>query len=125
MTEALEVKQNDQDERWNLTDCQTIDDYPLTEAQKEIALTYAVRLIGRIYGDQLWLDWNSHCKSYDPLIIADHKAHSYLMNLEDGGRHHPYTTLAHLEKMIVDELRKECAENIGAHYELRDEPKWE
>ena len=117
-------KQLDEATRWELSDAESIDDYPLTEPQKELAMMYALKLIQRVYGDQLWLDWWGHQKSYDPLVIVhgENKAHSYLMDLEDGGRHHPYRDLKHLEGMIVDELRKECAENLDALYDLRTNP---
>lgn len=34
--------------------------------------------------------WDGHCKSYDPLLIKGDVAHSYVFDLEDGGRHHPF-----------------------------------
>jgi hypothetical protein len=45
---------------------------------------------------------------YDPMDIElkEKMAHSYVFDLEDGGRHHPYKDLEHLENMIFDEGKK-------------------
>jgi len=60
--------------------------------------------------------WNIVCelgdggggKVYDPLTIEGKTAHSYVFDLEDGGRHHKFKNLGHLREMIL----KETIENI-------------
>jgi len=80
----------------------TINDLPFTEEQKQWALEW--------FSQKLWklLEEGSgepdyYCKSYDPLVIEGNIAHSYIFDLEDGGRHHPFKDLAHLEEMLMDE----------------------
>lgn len=46
-------------------------------------------------------------KQYDPLTIENGIAHSYVFDLEDGGRHHAYRDLSHLEAMLLTEVVKE------------------
>jgi len=46
---------------------------------------------------------DDHCKSYDPLTIEGKTAHSYIFNLEDGGRHHKFKNFEHLREMILKE----------------------
>lgn len=48
-------------------------------------------------------------KSYDPMTVeinADGSgiAHSYVFDFEDGGRHHPFSSLEELETMLTNEL---------------------
>lgn len=52
------------------------------------------------------------CKSYDPLYIDGNTAHSYVFNLESGGRHHPFRDLEHLEEMLVKEGIKRIQEDL-------------
>lgn len=57
---------------------------------------------------QILLDLNiqdGHCKSYDPLLIEGGTAHSYVFDLEDGGRHHDFRDLNHLVKMLDSDMR--------------------
>lgn len=81
----------------------SIDDLPLTESQKKYVLEWLA-----------WKYWNAllkikvqdgHCKSYDPLAIEEHVAHSYVFDLESGGRHHPFSSLAQLEGMLDEDFR--------------------
>jgi hypothetical protein len=79
-----------------------IDDLPLTDDQKERVLEW--------FAHKLWVileegrgDADYTGKMYDPLVIEGNIAHSYVFDLEDGGRHHPFSNLQHLEKMLVDE----------------------
>lgn len=79
----------------------TIKNLPLTDQQKECVLEYLAR---RYW--QLLLDTNiqdGHSKSYDPLLIEGDTAHSYVYDMEDGGRHHSFKDYAHLEEMLYDE----------------------
>ncbi len=80
----------------------TINDLPLTEDQKCRVLEWFAR--------KLWvlLEESSgsphyYGKSYDPLVVENNTAHSYVFDLEDGGRHHAFYDLEHLEKMLLDE----------------------
>lgn len=45
-------------------------------------------------------------KSYDPLSITenDKVAHTYMYDLLDGGRHHPYESLGELAETFVKEI---------------------
>jgi hypothetical protein len=54
------------------------------------------------------LGGDSHCKMYDPLTIEGKTAHSYVFDLEDGGRHHTFKNLTQLKEMIL----KETVDNI-------------
>lgn len=63
---------------------------------------------------------DGHHKMYDPLTIEGNVAHSYVFDLEDGGRHHYFNDLGHLRKMILEEtanIIKEDYENKkNRHY---------
>jgi hypothetical protein len=83
-------------------DYHTIDDLPLTSAQKERVLEWFARKIATVMGKVT--GYHPCSKSYDPLMIEDNIAHSYAFELEDGGRHHDFNDLKHLEKMMVNEL---------------------
>lgn len=88
-----------------MSDIRTLDDIELTELQrKEVLEWYAWKIwrgLEEGSGDPYY-----YGKSYDPLTINrdDHIAHSYVFNFEDGGRHHAYRDLAHLEEMLDKEL---------------------
>ena len=65
------------------------------------------------YAQALWdllmeLDGDGHCKIYDPLTIEGKTAHSYVFDLNDGGRHHPFKNLEQLR----NDLLKEAVEKI-------------
>lgn len=77
----------------------TIDDLPLDQDQKEMVLEWFAQKIWRTFEDDF------HCKRYDPLIIDGVTAHSYVFNFEDGGRHHPFKSLKHLEEMLIEEMK--------------------
>ena len=49
-------------------------------------------------------------KSYDPLLIEDDKCHSYVFDLGDDGRHHPYKNLREIEDKLFDEVVKRIKE---------------
>lgn len=87
-----------------MTMFQTIDGLSLTDQQKVAVLEW--------FAQKLWtmLEEGSGCpeyggKSYDPLTIdlPMMRAYSYVFNLENGGRSHPFTSLIHLEQQLVDE----------------------
>ena len=53
-------------------------------------------------------DGDYHSKSYDPLTIeldshGGGTAHSYVFNLNTGGRHHGFSSLAELERLLFEE----------------------
>jgi hypothetical protein len=51
------------------------------------------------------LGGESHCKSYDPLTISPGSiANSYVLDLEDGGRHHKFNSLEELKDMCLKEM---------------------
>jgi hypothetical protein len=78
-----------------------IDTLPFTSAQKEIVLEYLAMKLWKILLKTQIMD--DCCKTYDPLIIEGHIAHSYVFDMEDGGRHHPFKDYKHLEQMLMEE----------------------
>jgi hypothetical protein len=46
---------------------------------------------------------DGHSKSYDPLTIEGKIAHTYVFDLEDGGRHHEFKDLEQLRVMMLKE----------------------
>ena len=84
----------------------TIDDLPFTEEQKAIVLEWFAMKIKEIL--QIFDPyWGDHHKSYDPLVITETVAHSYLFDFKDGGRHHSFKSLTQLERWLVEEAAKE------------------
>lgn len=80
----------------------SVDDLPLNYQQKVAVLEWFAR--------KLWVlleegsgEPDYYCKSYDPLTVEGDIAHSYVFNFEDGGRHHYFLDLKHLEKMLMAE----------------------
>lgn len=49
----------------------------------------------------------AHCKSYDPLTFWGGQAHSYVLNLQDGSRHHDYETPDKVADMALLEFANE------------------
>lgn len=43
-------------------------------------------------------------KSYDPLTIEGNVAHSYVFDLEDGGRHHQFENCVALVDALTNEI---------------------
>jgi len=89
----------------------SIDDLPFTHKQKEIVLEWFAR--------KLWVlleegsgEPDYYGKSFDPLVIEGYTAHSYVFDLEDGGRHHDFRDLEHLERMLMGEGIREIREMI-------------
>ena len=65
--------------------------------------------------DLYWMiGGDTHCKSYDPLTFEDNIAHSYVLDLEDGGRHHTYKSIEDVANRALLEL----AERVI--YEFKD-----
>ncbi len=85
----------------------SIDELPLTQAQKECVLEWLARKLWVIYEESSG-EPDYYGKSYDPLVIEGDTAHSYVFNLWDGGRHHVFENLKQLE----DGLIKETIENL-------------
>lgn len=93
-------KDLEQIEVMNDYDC--IDDLPFTSEQKMMVLAWFARKLWAIDVEALG---NDYCgKVYDPLSFWEGEAHSYVFDLEDGGRHHKYDSLGHLEAMLVNEI---------------------
>ena len=78
-----------------------IDTLPLKNFQKEMVLEYLAQKLWRILIRTDILE--SHCKSYDPLLIEGTIAHSYVFDMKDGGRHHGFKDYKDLETMLMDE----------------------
>ena len=79
-----------------------INDLPLSDEQRRIVLCWFARKIWVIL-EESSIQPDYYSKSYDPLYLEDNTAHSYVFELEDGGRHHTFRDLEHLEKMLVNE----------------------
>lgn len=84
---------------------ENIDELPLTELQKACVLEWvAQKLTNTKYAEDedIW-----QCgKSYDPLSIDTKRkvAHSYVMDMHDGGRHHPFNKMSEVEGAIFAEF---------------------
>jgi hypothetical protein len=103
------------DDKWICArDFPSIDDLPFTDEQKRLAMVWMAGVLwDRLGVGKLGLD--GHSKSYDPLsFTADGRVHTYVFNLQDGGRHHEFTSFADLESRIIDET----AEAIGDQHDF-------
>lgn len=85
---------------WN-----NIDEIPLTESQKACVLEWvAQKLQSTKYAEEndIW----TYGKSYDPLSInvKEKVAHSYVIDFDDGGRHHPFVNMKYIEDGIFNEF---------------------
>ena len=58
------------------------------------------------------LGCDSGRKVYDPLTIEGNIAHSYVMDLRDGGRHHPFDTLEQLADDALADIASWVREEI-------------
>lgn len=77
-----------------------INELPFNDDQKEIVLEYIARILWIILTESMW-DGEYICKSYDPLVIDENTAHSYVLNLNrHGGRHHYFKDYKELEEKI-------------------------
>jgi len=86
----------------------TIEDLPLNETQKRYVLEW---LAWKFYGLLIKLGIeDGYCKFYDPLLIEDDKCHSYVFDLDDDGRHHPYKNLREIEDKLFNEVVKRIKE---------------
>jgi hypothetical protein len=59
---------------------------------------------------------DGHCKHYDPLYFEGAIAHSYVLELADGGRHHEYLT----PEWVALRALLELASAVRADYEVGD-----
>lgn len=85
----------------------TLDDLALDSLQRAQVLEW--------FAFKVWVAMNEGAgyadysgKSYDPLSIelepyGGGTAHSYVFDFKDGGRHHPFGSLAQLEAWLTDE----------------------
>lgn len=88
----------------NMNEFFTIDDIPLSQDEKEMVLEWYARKLWEIILNAI--DDDSHCKSYDPLVIDGNVAHSYVFDLDDGERHHEIKSLHDLESQLTSEVVK-------------------
>lgn len=59
----------------------------------------------------LALGGDPHCKSYDPLTIEGSVAHSYVLDLWDGGRHHKiHNNLQEIMDKAIQEFKERLVE---------------
>lgn len=94
---------------WNTFD--SIDDLPVDQDTKEMVLEYLARRYWKVLLDLKYQD--GHSKTYDPLIIDGNTAHSYVFDLEDGGRHHSFDSLKDLERMMTEEFKSYFKEDVA------------
>jgi hypothetical protein len=83
----------------------SINDLDLDAEQKEQVLEWFAWKIWDA-GEYAYGEDAYYGKSYDPLVIEGLTAHSYVMDLDSGGRHHPFTDLADLERQMVDSIKR-------------------
>ena len=107
---------------------------PLTEAKILEWLAFKIW----VSGNEGVPDGDYHSKSYDPLTIelgsrGGGTAHSYVFNLGDGGRHHDFSSLADLERMLFEEAigtvswaykrgTEDALEGLARHFYLEANP---
>ncbi|MBP8055182.1 MAG: hypothetical protein KA314_05040 [Chloroflexi bacterium] len=82
----------------------SLDDLPLTDAQKALVLEWFARKLWVILEEGSG-EPDYYGKSYDPLVIdlEEKEAHSYVFHLDDGGRHHSFESLLDLEERLKQE----------------------
>ena len=82
----------------------SIDDIPTEDIKlKWFILEYLAVKLTKVREELIGHE--SRVKSYDPLLIErDGYCHSYAFDLEDGGRHHTFRDLKHLETMMMSEI---------------------
>lgn len=79
-----------------------IEQLDLSDEQKQQVLEYLANKYWKLLLDLGVQD--GHCKSYDPLVIEGKTAHTYVFDLEDGGRHHTFKDYKDLERMLDEEI---------------------
>ena len=75
--------------------------------EKKMTKRDAEMYVQGVYDLLMMVGGDTHCKSYDPLTFSDGQAHSYVLNLEDGGRHHNYETPNKVADMALLEFAEE------------------
>lgn len=103
------------DKKWKqygLSGCcwwENIDELPLTENQKACVLEWVAQRLSVTDFAQTNDIWQCG-KSYDPLSIdvEEKVAHSYMMDMKDGGRHHPFNKMSEIENAIFKEFFEEA-----------------
>lgn len=90
----------------------TIDDLDLTDEQKKDVLMWYARKLWVIIEESSG-EPDYYCKSYDPLLIDDvtNIAYSYVFDLNNGGRTHPFKSLEQLEEWLTKETIERCNRN--------------
>jgi hypothetical protein len=96
-----------------MNEYQSIDDLPFTPEQKMMVLAWFAEKLYEI--ELVALDADGTRKVYDPLSFWDGLAHSYVFDLEDGGRHHEYDSLGHLEAMLINEIVELIRQNADGY----------
>lgn len=78
--------------------------------QKEVvewlAYQYRLILLGLNVADSVGY------KTYDPLTIEGNVAHSYVFDLEDGGRHHEFTDYDSLVDSLTNEVIRDIFDEL-------------
>jgi len=73
--------------------------------QKKLTEDIVEAYVQGMWDIYLEIGGDSHCKSYDPLTITPgNVANSYVLELEDGGRHHKFNSLEELKKKCLEEM---------------------
>lgn len=82
---------------------ENIDSLPLSELQKACVLEWLAQKLQQTdfaRKNDIW----QYGKSYDPLLFDGNTAHSYVLNMSDGGRHHTFAEMKEVEKAIFTEF---------------------
>ena len=80
--------------------------------EKKLTPNLVEAYVQGMYDLYIELGGETLCKSYDPLTIEGDIAHSYVLNFNDGGRHHKLS-LKDIKEMALKEfveLIKEIAD---------------
>lgn len=79
---------------------------PMTQKEAEI-------YVQGMYDLMIMVGCDSHCKHYDPLFFEGDIVHSYVLELDDGGRHHKYVTPQWVALKALLEFAKILKEECG------------
>ena len=81
---------------------------PMTQKEAEI-------YVQGMYDLMVMVGCDSHCKHYDPLFFEGNTAYSYVLELDDGGRHHNYVT----PQWVALKALLEFAQRLKDEWEIR------
>lgn len=92
-------------------------DHPTRWAGEEMTKKEAEIYVQGMYDLMMMVGCDGHCKNYDPLFFEGDVAHSYVLELDDGGRHHSYVT----PQWVALKALLEFAQTLKEEWEI---PGW-